>query len=162
MSRLFFEELDDALRGFLPPTYRAYASRRSSRNLKVWYGEEGREHYEVQLVRTEEGPALEVGFHAEHGDAGRNQDVLDRLTGAPGWRKALGRGAEAGPFLDRPTGTWRRLSEVWDGVDTDAPETAVEAAERLARYIRTLEPARGRGRAIGPERPVARRPRRRG
>ena len=154
MSREFFETVDDALHGFLPPALRDFDSHRTSMNLKVWY-EEGREHYEVQLVS---GPALEVGFHAEHKDTGRNEDVLARLVeGEKRWRKALGRTPKTGSFLGRQK-NWRRVSEVWEGADPFAPEAAIEAAERLARYICALEPARGKqGRAIGPERPVARR-----
>ncbi|HEV3353886.1 MAG TPA: hypothetical protein VG076_13245 [Acidimicrobiales bacterium] len=106
-------------------------------NLKVWY-EEGREHYEVQLVS---GPALEVGFHCEHKEATRNDDVLTRLLdGAKRWRKTLGRAPQTGPFLGRQK-NWRRVSEIWDGEGlTD--DAAVEAAERLGAYIEALEPLR--------------------
>jgi hypothetical protein len=141
MSREFFDEVDLALRGFLPPALRDFSARRSSGNLKVWFGEEEREHYEVQLIR---GPALEVGFHAEHKDAARNDETLDRLlTAEPAWRKALGPEPDAGPFLGRQSG-WRRISEVWDtpGITDDA---SIEAAERLADYIRALEPLRAKG-----------------
>jgi hypothetical protein len=140
MSRAFFETVDDALHGFLPPALRDFDSHRTSMNLKVWY-EEGREHYEVQLVS---GPALEVGFHAEHKDAGRNEDVLSRLVGGEkGWRKKLGKAPETGAFLGRQK-SWRRVSEVWDGEGlTD--DAAVEAAERLGAYIEALEPLRRRG-----------------
>lgn len=140
MSRAFFETVDDALHGFLPPALRDFDSHRTGMNLKVWY-EEAREHYEVQLVS---GPALEVGFHAEHKDATRNEDVLGRLVGGEKtWRKALGREPETGAFLGRQK-NWRRISEVWggDGLTEDA---AVESAERLAGYIEALEPLR-RGR----------------
>ena len=139
MSRAFFETVDDALHGFLPPALRDFDSHRTSMNLKVWY-DEGREHYEVQLVS---GPALEVGFHAEHKDAGRNEEILDRLVnGEKQWRKALGRAPKTGAFLGRQK-SWRRVSEVWDGEGlTD--DAAVEAAERLGAYIEALEPL-GRG-----------------
>jgi len=144
VSRAFFETVDDALHGFLPPSLRDFESHRTGMNLKVWY-EEVREHYEVQLVS---GPALEVGFHAEHKDANRNEDVLARLLGgekgAKGWRKALGRDPEAGGFLGRQK-TWRRISEVWDGEGL-TEDAAVESAERLADYIAALEPLRRAGR----------------
>jgi hypothetical protein len=141
MSRAFFETVDDALHGFLPPALRDFDSHRTSMNLKVWY-EEGREHYEVQLVS---GPALEIGFHTEHKDAGRNDDVLDRLVGGEKrWRKVLGRAPKTGAFLGRQK-SWRRVSEVWDG-DGLTEDAAVEAAERLGAYIEALEPLR-RGRA---------------
>ena len=140
MSREFFETADDALHGFLPPGLRDFDSHRTGMNLKVWY-EEGREHYEVQLVS---GPALEVGFHAEHKDAARNDDVLARLVeGEKGWRKALGRAPKKGPFLGRQK-NWRRISEVWDG-DGLTEDAAVEAAERLGAYIEALEPLRRAG-----------------
>ena len=141
VSRDFFDTVDDALRGFLPPALRGFASYRSSRNLKVWYGVEGREHYEVQFVS---GPGLEVGFHAEHRDAERNEAVLARLLeGEKSWRKALGRQPESGAFLGRQS-AWRRISEVWDG-DGITDDAAVEAAERLGAYIAALEPLRRAG-----------------
>jgi len=137
VSRAFFETVDDALHGFLPPAYRDFQAHRSSMNLKVWF-DEGREHYEVQLVS---GPALEVGFHAEHKDAGRNEEILDRLVdGEKRWRKTLGRAPKTGGFLGRQK-NWRRVSEVWDG-DGLTEDAAVEAAERLGAYIEALEPLR--------------------
>ena len=142
MSREFFDEVDLALRGFLPPALRQFSARRSSGNLKVWFGDEDREHYEVQLIR---GPALEVGFHCEHKDEARNEATLAKLLdGEATWRKALGPEPDAGPFLGRQS-AWRRISEVWDapGLTDDA---SIEAAERLADYIRALEPVRVKGR----------------
>jgi hypothetical protein len=143
VSRAFFEMVDDALHGFVPPALRDFDSHRTGMNLKVWY-EEGREHYEVQLVS---GPALEVGFHAEHKEAARNDDVLGRLVdgekGEKGWRKALGRAPKTGAFLGRQK-NWRRISEVWDG-DGLTEDAAVEAAERLGAYIKALEPLRRAG-----------------
>jgi hypothetical protein len=60
------------------------------------------------------------------------------------WRRELGNDAEVGAFIGYQSGSWRRLSEVWDV--TDDPEIAIDAAERLATYIRTLEPLRSNGR----------------
>jgi hypothetical protein len=138
VSRSFFETADDALRGFLPPALRGFASYRTGRNLKVWYGGDGREHYEVQFVT---GPGLEVGFHAEHRDPERNEEVLARLLRKEkAWRKTLGRQPEVGAFLGRQS-AWRRISEVWDG-DGLTDDAAVEAAERLGDYIKALEPLR--------------------
>jgi hypothetical protein len=138
VSRDFFDEVDLALRGFLPPVLRHFSARRSSGNLKVWFGDEDREHYEVQLIR---GPALEVGFHCEHKAAERNDETLARLlAGEATWRKTLGPEPDAGPFLGRQP-NWRRISEVWDAPDlTDG--ASIEAAERLADYIKVLEPLR--------------------
>jgi hypothetical protein len=151
VSRAFFDTVDDALGGFLEPRLRDFESHRTGMNLKVWY-EEVREHYEVQLVS---GPALEVGFHAEHRDLSRNEDVLERLLGGEkAWRKVLGREPQTGSFLGRQK-SWRRVSEVWDGEGL-TEDAAVEAAERLAEYISSLEPlrrrARGRVRAGSGER----------
>jgi hypothetical protein len=144
VSREFFETVDDALHGFLPPTLRDFESHRTSMNLKVWY-DEGREHYEVQLVS---GPALEVGFHAEHKEADRNEEILGRLVDAEKrWRRSLGRAPKTGSFLGRQK-NWRRVSEVWEG-DGLTEDAAVEAAERLGAYIEAFEPLRrGRTRKV--------------
>ncbi len=141
MSRVFFDQAADALVGFLPPRWRKFSSRVSSRNLKVWYTGDGREHYEVQLLSSKR---LEIGFHAEHRDGERNQEVLARLLEQePQWRSALGDDVVAGEFVGAgPRVPWRRVSEVWDGVDVDGAETAIEAAERLSDYISALEPRR--------------------
>jgi len=148
VSRSFFETADDALRGFLPPALRGFDSYRTGRNLKVWYGAQNREHYEVQFVS---GSGLEVGFHAEHRDPERNEEVLAHLLRKEKtWRKALGRQPEAGAFLGRQS-AWRRISEVWDG-DGLTDDAAVEAAERLGAYIQTLEPLRRRARLSAPRR----------
>ena len=148
MSRVFFDQAADALVGFLPPKWRKFSSRVSSRNLKVWYTGDGREHYEVQFVGRAGDLHLEVGFHAEHRDPGRNEEVVARLVdNEKAWRKTLGRDAQAGAFLGRQS-KWRRISEVWEGEGlTD--DAAIEAAERLATYITVLEPLR-RGTAQKP------------
>ena len=138
MSREFFDEVDKALRGFLPPALREFSARRTGGNLKVWFGDDEREHYEVQLMR---GPKLEVGFHAEHKEAARNEEALGRLTDKEkAWRKALGPEPDAGPFLGRQS-SWRRVSEVWD-LPNFNDDASIEAAERLAHYIQALEPLR--------------------
>ena len=141
MSRVFFDEAADALVGFLPPRWRQFSSRVSSRNLKVWYVGDGREHYELQLLSSKR---LEIGFHAEHRDRARNEEILARLLEQePAWRAALGDDVVAGKFVGAgPRVPWRRVSEVWDGVDVDGPETAIEAAERLSGYISAFEPRR--------------------
>lgn len=139
MSKEFFEQVVDALVGFLPPDGRDFSWRTSSRNVKVWFGDETREHYEIQLVDEE----LEIGFHAEHPDVARNDAVLKRILGAEKrWRRRLGDEVETGPYLGRQARVWRRASECWDGDGLLEPGTAVEAAERLAAYITTIEPLR--------------------
>ncbi len=142
MSRGFFDQVVEALVGFLPPERRQFSSRVSGRNVKVWFGAEAREHYEVQMMRRDGVPVLEIGFHAEHGDAARSEAVLDRLVAAERrWRRTLGKEVEVGPFLGR-AGSWRRASETWDAADLSDPAAAVEAADRLAEYITAFEPLR--------------------
>ncbi|HJT37169.1 MAG TPA: hypothetical protein VJ818_01985 [Actinomycetota bacterium] len=139
MARWFYEDVSDALVSFLPPGYRDFASAISGRNLKVWFGEDGHEHYEVQQLGRRK---LEIGFHAEYAAESRNEAVLSAFRKRErSWRRALGNEAQSGPFVGRKG--WRRLSEVWDGPGLDTEEAAVEAAERLARYITTLEKIRG-------------------
>jgi hypothetical protein len=144
-GRAFYDQVGDALTGFLPPSLRDFEWYRTSANLKLWYGDEGREHYEAQIVKI--GPkkvdlGLEIGFHSEHKDPARNDGVLDALMKAEKrWRTDLGKDPEAGEFIGHQSKTWRRISEVWTGV-TDDPFVAVDAAERLATYIKTFEPIR--------------------
>ncbi len=152
MARVFYETVSDALVGFLPPTLRTFHARAGGSGLKVWYGEETAEHYECQMVpkaalsaggiKPVTGPMLEIGFHAEHPDAARNDAALELLRSRERtWRKLLGTEPVAGPFVGRQRG-WRRLSELWDGDGLETDEAAVEAAERLARYIAAFEPIR--------------------
>jgi hypothetical protein len=139
MSKAFFADAGDALRGFLPKELREFRSRTSSRNLKVWFGDETREHYEVQVISSRSRRSvLEIGYHAEHPDRAANEDAIDRVRAA---LRSLGKAAEAGAFLGRPS-PWMRMSETWDGEGLFEPETAIEAAERLSAYIRALEPLR--------------------
>ncbi len=138
MARWFYEDVADALVSFLPPAYRAFGSQISGRNIKVWFGEDHHEHYEVQALGRSK---LEIGFHAEYPAEARNDAVITALSKREKtWRRALGTEAEAGRFVGRKD--WRRLAEVWDGPGLDTEEAAVEAAERLARYIMTLEKIR--------------------
>lgn len=122
---------------FLPPSLRKFKLRRGGRNLKLWYGDQPHEHFEVQIIRRGRGQALEVGFHSEHPSASRNDEVLSRLSKAA---RKLGKGAEAGPFIGYQSKVWRRLSEVWDDGDFLNPDGATDAAERLATYVRTIGP----------------------
>ena len=139
MARELFDEAAYALVGFLTPELADFDFRTSSMNLKVWYGEEHREHYEIQLASGH----FEIGFHAEHPNATRNDEVLERLLAREReWRKVLGKTAEAGPYLGRQSKTWRRVSEVWDDEEVDDDGAAIEAADRLGDYITALEPAR--------------------
>ena len=147
-GRPFYDAVADALTGFLPPSLRNFEWYRTNHNLKLWYGENGREHYEVQIFKKGKDVVLEVGFHAEHKDASANDEAVARLAGAEKtWRKKLGADPEVGSFIGRQT-AWRRISEIWgDGStsqtpDLGDPELAIDAAMRLATYITTFEPLR--------------------
>jgi len=138
-GRPFYDAVGDALTGFLPPSLRDFEWYRTSHNIKLWYGE-GREHYEAQLMKQGKKIVLEIGFHAEHKEVERNVGAIDKLLSAEKtWRSTLGADPEAGAFLGSQS-SWRRISEVWDA--TDDPELAIDAAERLATYIKVLEPLR--------------------
>src|SRR2546422_7080313 len=100
MSRAVFEQVIEALVGFLPPDRRGFSSRVTGRNAKVWFGAEAREHYEVQVLRRDGARALEIGFHAEHPDSARSEDVVAQLVSDERrWRRSLGREVEIGSFL---------------------------------------------------------------
>ena len=140
-GRAFYSDVADALTGFLPPSLRDFEYYRTNSNLKVWYTGDGREHYEVQILKHNKKIVLEIGFHAEHKDRDRNEEAMQSLTRVEKkWRGKLGAEPEVGPFIGQQSGTWRRVSETWDA--TDDPEMAVDAAARLADYITTLEPIR--------------------
>ena len=140
MSRAFFESVLDPLVSFLPPELADFHSRATSINVRLWFGDADREHYEAQALRD---GTFEVGFHLEHRGAEKNQARADELaTHEKVWRKALGRNAELGPFVFGRPANWRRLSEIWDEFDPEEPGYAVETAERLARYIEVIEPLR--------------------
>lgn len=150
MSRAFFEDIADALVGFLPPDMRGFGHRVTSRNVKIWYGDQTREHYEVQHISAAvlrraaldaSGAALEIGFHAEHPKENANLRVLERLRATERTvRQALGTEVQIGAFIGNAS--WGRASELWRDGDLSAPETAIEAADRLAMYIRVIEPIR--------------------
>jgi hypothetical protein len=115
--------------------------------MKLWFGEHARApkfHYEAQLLGGKHigagvTVAVEVGFHAEHGDDRENERVLAGLAAAEKrWRRALGRDATAGPFLGNAH--WRRLSETWIDPDLGEPGLDFEIASRLVDYAAALEP----------------------
>ena len=145
-GRAFYDAVGDALSNFLPPSLRDFEWYRSSHNIKLWYGPEGREHYEVQLIKYDKRIGLEIGWHAEHKEAELNDAALDKLLSAEKkWRTKLGKDPEAGKFIGYQAKNWRRLSEFWDGAEGgDDPELAVDAAQRLAEYITALEPLRAK------------------
>lgn len=153
MSRAFFDQVDDEVRGLLGPALRSYQSLRDGRLLKLWYGDPT-VHFEVQSVSRRwsptGGPVLEVGLHLEHADPAVNEQRVAALSAVAGaWRPTLP-DAVAGPALGPRGAAWRRVSELLDETGPNDPDLASEAAERLATYVRTLWPLlRG-----GPEGPA--------
>lgn len=143
-ARRFLDEAEEGLVSFLPPAPDGATRRivRSSANIRVLVPPEPAEHYELQLLEGPNGLRIEVGFHAEHRSAERNEAVLAMLADAePHWRPILGEEVELGAFLGRPR-PWRRASEVWDDTAGFEDGVAVEAAERLAQYVEVLEAVR--------------------
>jgi hypothetical protein len=163
VSRIFFDQVDDELRGLLGPALRGYHGERNARLLKLWYTDP-HAHFEVQILGARwapgPGPALEIGLHLEHPDARANDRLLAVLKNqAPAWEKRLP-GAVAGKAIGPRAGAWRRVSEFLEPAslgpeplgpeslgpeprgpaDAEDPELASEAAERLAAYVRTLWP----------------------
>jgi len=147
-ARSFLDEAEEGLVSFLPdvPSRSGRRITRSSNNIRVLHPPEDAEHYELSLLEGPKGLRIEVGFHAEHRSAERNDAVVQVLTEAEGeWRDLLGDEPEAGPFLGRPR-PWRRVSEVWDDTAGFEDGVAVEAAERLATYVEVFEPIRAEAR----------------
>ena len=143
MERTFFEQVLDAVEGFVGDDHGPLSSSAHRRGLKIWFGDSTREHYEAQLIRWGDGAALEIGFHSEHPRTETNQAVLDHLKAAEGrWRAELGPEAEVGEFIGADN--WRRVSELWDPPDPDDPEIPMEIAARLADYVDAIEPHRVR------------------
>jgi hypothetical protein len=141
VERSLFEWVLDAFEGFAHEIDGELNSSSHRRGLKVWYGDAKKEHYEAQLIRTDDGVGLEIGFHAEYPKVEENDEVLAKLIARErSWRKILGGEAEAGEFIGADR--WRRISEVWEAPDPDDPETSIEIAARLADYVIALEPIR--------------------
>jgi hypothetical protein len=139
-----FDRVSDVLPGMVPEDLGDFMHRAHGSGIKVWWSDDGREHFEAQLVRAAEydGPVLEIGFHAEHGDADRNDAVLASLTPRRGWASVLGKQVQAGRFLGGRSRPWRRVSEIWRDVDLHAEDLPIEIADRLVAYIEAIEPAR--------------------
>jgi len=143
-----FEQVADAVHAMMPDDLGHWGYSAHRRGIKVWFGnEKNREHYEAQmiprrLIDGEDGMAIEVGFHAEGRDIADNDAALALLLKAEKkWRRALGKEAEAGPFLGRPE-DWRRVSEAWLDVELEDEELVMDIACRLTDYITALEPIR--------------------
>ncbi|MGH2705970.1 MAG: hypothetical protein ACRDJ4_13030 [Actinomycetota bacterium] len=142
MTRRFFDQVDDELRGLLGPELRGYSSHRDGRLIKLWYAEPA-VHFEAQRIGARwvpgAGPVIEVGLHLEGPSTEANDEVLAVLRRARGWRSRL-RHAQVGPAFGPQSSRWRRVSEVLDLPDADDADLASEVAARLAVYVRTLKP----------------------
>ena len=141
-----FEQVADAVRSMMAGKEVAVRLRSHRRGVKAWFGADkpSREHYEAQVVPRRhvdgtDGLVIEIGFHAEHKDVERNEQVMSSLLAHEQlWRSDLGTEAEAGVFFGADN--WRRVSEVWLEPDLDDPELAVELAARLVDYLEAIQP----------------------
>lgn len=148
MELSLFEEVGDLVLAMTPEELGSVRFRAHRRGIKVWFDTEKapREHYEAQQlprrhVDGRDGMAIEVGFHTEHPDEAKNDEVLERMTASEKrWRKVLGPEAEIGEFYGSTS--WRRISEAWIEPDLDDPELSFELASRLVDYLTAIEPAR--------------------
>lgn len=144
MTRQFFDQIDDELRGLVGPQLRDFHSVRTSRLIKVWYLEP-KFHFEAQHIAARwtrphmKGAAIEVGLHLEAALAQANDS---RLSSLDGWSKKLPR-AVAGKALGPQAKVWRRISELVPVESMDDPDFAGEVAERLALYMKTLAVVQG-------------------
>ena len=144
-----FDEVAEALRSLVPDDLGTLRTRARRYGVKVWFDvvNPPREHYEAQVIGAKHVPeatvlAIEVGFHAENRDPRENEATLAALAGAEKrWRKALGKEAVAGAFIDDRHG-WQRLSEIWPDPDLGDPDLAFELAARLTDYITAVEAIR--------------------
>lgn len=145
MSKAFFDQVDDELRGLVGPALRDFSSLRTSALVKVWFADPA-VHFEAQRLSLRWAPdpthRYEVGLHLEHATAARNDEILGALTAPTGrkvWRRVLPSAVGGGAIGPRAS-TWRRLSELVEVDDAEDPDLAGEIAERLAAYVKALEP----------------------
>lgn len=153
MSRIFFEQVDDEVRGLLLAKHPGFDSARSGQLIKLWYGDP-LVHFEAQWISKRwiprglgrRGEAVaEVGLHLEANSREKNDSLLESLIQRErSWRKHLP-DAETGKAIGPNGSTWRRLSELIPLEDEDDPDLAGELAERLAVYVRTLKPLLDKG-----------------
>jgi hypothetical protein len=129
--RDFYAEVADELPTMLPTDLRDYQTQRMGGVFKVFY-DDRRQHFELWF----RDGGLEVAFHLEGGEDDEPVvRTLERRLNAI--RKQLGGDIRLEPFGR----DWVHLYEQWRGASRQ-PELASEAAERLAEFIRTIEPIR--------------------
>lgn len=140
MTRAFFDQIDDEVRGMVGPALRNFNSERSGRLIKIWYSDPA-VHFEVQVLTgtwaPQRKPCLEIGLHLESKDAQHNDRILGRLLDArESWGEGL-KAAETGKAIGPMSARWRRVSEIVElpGLDEDF---AGEVAERFSAYIKSL------------------------
>ena len=129
--RDFYGDVAEQLPSMLPPDLRDYQTSRMGGVIKVFY-DDRRQHYELWF----RAGGLEVALHLE----GSSQDeavaqLLERRLAAI--RERLGGDVRLEPFGKG----WVHLYELWRGASRQQG-LAAEAAERLAEYVRVLEPLR--------------------
>ena len=129
--RDFYADVAEQLPALLPKDLRDFQTARMGGVFKVFYDDRS-QHYELWF-RTS---GLEVAFHLEGGAADEAMAGLlaRRLAGI---RRHLGGEIQLEPFGRG----WTHLFEVWKGA-TRGSDLAAEAAERLAEYVRVIEPLR--------------------
>jgi hypothetical protein len=129
--RDFFADVAEQLPALLPRDLRDFQTARMGGVFKVFYDDRN-QHFELWF----QGRGLEVAFHLEGGpDDAEVEDLLRRRLARI--RKELGGEIELEPFGKG----WVHLFELWKGVSR-GPDLAGEAAERLAEYVRVIEPLR--------------------
>jgi hypothetical protein len=142
VSRWFFDQVDDEVRGLVGPALRNYQTDKSGRLLKAWYDDPA-VHFEAQHLSPawspSPAPSMEVGLHLEYRLPQRNESILRRLLELRGsWEDRLPEAVHGEAF--GPQGpAWRRLSEIVE-IDALDEDLAGEMADRVAAYIVTLQP----------------------
>lgn len=142
MTRRFFDQVDDEVRGFVGPVLRNFQACKSGRLIKLWY-EDPSVHFEAQRLSPTWSPlpkpCLEIGLHLESKLVQRNEAILRQLLESRHvWESRLAE-ADYGEAFGPQGPAWRRLSEVIE-IDSMDEEFAGEVAERFSAYILTLRP----------------------
>jgi hypothetical protein len=130
--RDFYATVAGELPALLPTDLRDYETARMGRVFKVFY-EDRHQHFELWF----RDGGLEVAFHLE-GPVESDEQVLRKLERRlPSIRKRLGGDVKLQPFGRG----WSHLFELWPGASRE-PNLAREAVERLAEFVRVVEPMR--------------------